>query len=93
MRRNERIRTAIRDLLHEGVRPSVRKVRDHLIATGSVGHSHREIMPIVREWRASASGDQRIAEIARRYRALDPERRAHVRDRLDNIDKRSATNA
>lgn len=90
MNRNERIRTAIRDLLRAGVRPSVRTVREHLVAKGGAGHSHREIMPIVREWRESASSDPRIAEVAKRYRALDPERRAHARDRIDDIDRRSA---
>lgn len=92
MRREERIRTAIRDLLRAGVRPSVRSVREHLLSDegGGAGHSFREIMPIVREWRLSASSDPRIAEIAKRYRALDPERRAHVRDRIDHIDQRSA---
>ncbi len=91
MRRKERIRTAIRDLLHAGVRPSVRKVREHLLATGSVGHSYREIMPIVREWRESASRDLRVSEIAKRYRALDPERRATVRKLIERIEAKEAS--
>ena len=88
MRRKERIRTAIRDLLHAGVRPSVRKVREHLLATGSVGHSHREIMPIVREWREAASKDPKVAEVAKRYRALDVERRATAREWIQRIDEK-----
>ena len=91
MSADDRVRKAIRELLRAGVRPSVRTIRAHLLASTGVGHSFREIMPIVREWREAASKDPKVAEVAKRYRALDVERRATAREWIQRIDEKETS--
>jgi hypothetical protein len=75
-------------LARRGDMPSVRSVRDELVAMRGAGASMRDIVPVVARLRAEAVADARVGEVVRLFRSLNPVARREALRRIREAEGR-----
>lgn len=73
------ILSAVKAIHDAGLRPTVRRVRAHILLKNECAPSFREIQPVLRTWRDRQQASRTVTRLFQSYTSLTPEQRALFR--------------